>query len=235
MNPNSALIWLPKIGAAGLPTPKTIIVPYDHHACLSIFDGEHSAEFERLSGAVSEAAQEIGWPVFIRTDLGSAKHSGPNAFKVRSSVSTAHVLSRLIEDQEMKFWTERFGPAAILVREFLTLSAPFTAFGGLPIAREFRFFADSERVHCWHPYWPIDSIEGHGPSAGNWRELLAEIHTVPKVPELWLMAVAAARAVGGGSWSVDFCEDVNGKWWLADMAVAADSFHWEACDKARTP
>ena len=44
-NPNSALIWLPPITAAGLPVPKTIVVPYKHYECLSIFDGMPSAEF----------------------------------------------------------------------------------------------------------------------------------------------------------------------------------------------
>jgi hypothetical protein len=42
----------------------------------------------------------------------------------------------------------------------------------------------------------------------------------------------AARACGGGRWSVDFCQDVHGKWWLPDMATAADSFHWPGCEFA---
>jgi len=39
------------------------------------------------------------------------------------------------------------------------------------------------------------------------------------------MALRAVRAVGKGSWSVDFALDANGKWWLIDMALAADSWH----------
>lgn len=230
MNRNSALIWLSAIEAAGLPTPRTIVVPYDHRGCSSIFDGIPSAEFFRLCDAVNDAAIQIGFPVFIRTDLGSAKHSGPSAFCIDQDGVNAPICETL-EDQELKFWMERHGPSAFLVREYLKLKAPFTAFRGLPIAREFRFFADAKQVYCWHPYWPADSIEDHRPSVENWRELLADMHRAPENPDLWRMATTAAAACGGGKWSVDFCEDVDGKWWLVDMATAGDSFHWPDCPR----
>ena len=175
MNPNSALIWLPALERAGLPTPKTIIVPYSHHDCLSIFDGEDSEEFSRLSTAVMKAARQIGFPVFIRTDLSSAKHSGPRAYKIELDGQNQPIAETL-EDNELKFWMERNGPQALLVREFLTLEAPFTAFSGFPVAREFRFFADPERVHCWHPYFPADAIKR--PSRPDWRERLTEIQAL---------------------------------------------------------
>jgi hypothetical protein len=230
VNPNSALIWLPKITDAGLPVPKTIIVPYVHHECLSIFDGQASSEFSRLSDAVMVAAKEIGFPVFIRTDLTSAKHSGPNAYKIDSDGHNGPIAETL-EDTEMKMWLEPRGPEAFLVREFLVLNAPFTAFRDLPIAREFRFFADADGVKCWHPYWPPESIEEHRPSCDDWRSKLDAIQSNPP-SDLFVMAVEAAKACGGRSWSVDFCQDVNGKWWLPDMATAADSFHWEGCPDA---
>lgn len=229
MNRNSALVWLPAIQSVGLPVPKTIIVPYIHHECLSIFDGEPSAEFSRLSDAVMAAAREIGFPVFIRTDLTSAKHSGPRAYKIEEDGQNAPIAETL-EYTEMKTWLERDGAKAFLVREFLTLDAPFTAFGGLPIAREFRFFADGDKVQCWHNYWPAETIEGHRPSREDWRDCLADLHREPaELEELSSMSVKAVKACGGGEWSVDFFRDVDGKWWLSDMATAADSFHWEGC------
>lgn len=228
MNRNSALRWLPAITEAGLPVPKTIIVPYKHHLCMPIFDGEHSDEFDRLSSAVMDAAREIGFPVFIRTDLTSAKHSGPDAYKIEADGQNRPIAETL-EDTEMKTWLEREGAQAFLVREFLNLNAPFTAFHGLPIAREFRFFANENGVKCWHGYWPEYTIDGYQPSCEDWRDKLAEISATPKAPELWYMAVEAAKACGGGDWSVDFCQDVDGKWWCPDMAVAADSYHWPGC------
>lgn len=229
LNRNSALIWLPAIEAAGLPTPKTIIVPYVHHECLSIFDGEPSVEFSRLSDEIMKAAREIGFPVFIRTDLTSAKHSGPDAYKIEVDGQNGPIAETL-EDTELKTWLEREGSKAFLVRQFLQLDASFTAFHGLPVAREFRFFADKDHVICWHPYWPAETIEDHRPSTSDWREKLARHHEAPaELHELSRMAMIAAGACGGGTWSVDFCRDVNGKWWLLDMATAADSYHWKGC------
>jgi|ERR1700722_1381342 len=228
MNRNSALIWLPRIEAAGLPTPKTIIVPYEHHKCVCIFDGIGSPEVSRLTDAIMEAAREIGFPVFIRTDLASAKHSGPDAYRIDEDSHNQPIFETL-EDAELKCFMDS-DPEAFLVRKFLTLDAPFTAFRDLPIAREFRFFANGSCVHCWHPYWPEDSLEEHDPSNPDWRELLAGMQgTPPELGGLAMMAITAARACGGGDWSVDFCRDTDGKWWLLDMATAADSFHWPGC------
>jgi len=194
---------------------------------MPIFDGEHSDEFDRLSAAVMDAAKEIGFPVFIRTDLTSAKHSGPRAYKIEVDGENEPI-ARTLEDTEMKTWLEREGSQAFLVREFLDLKAPFTAFQGLPIAREFRFFADENGVRCHHGYWPPETIEDHRPSCDDWRTKLDLMQERPP-EELWDMAIRAAKACGGGLWSVDFCENVNGKWYLPDMATAADSFHWPGC------
>lgn len=231
MNPNSALLWLPKIEAAGLPTPKTIIVPYSHSDCVSIFDGEGSAEFLRLSHAVDAAANEIGYPVFIRTDLGSAKHAGPRAFRIDEPGENSAIFETL-EDSEMKFWMERDGPQAFLVREWLDLESPFTAFRGLKISREWRYFADGDKVICSHPYWPTEALEDHVDETAwpDWQFDLGLLHSpTGDEPELERMAVEAASACGGDRWSVDFCRDVNGKIWLTDMAVMEDSYHWSGC------
>jgi hypothetical protein len=232
MNKNSALIWLPAIDRAGLPTPKTIVVPYSHHECTPIFDGVASLEFERLINAVREQSERIGLPVFVRTDLGSAKHSGPAAYRLSESGKAAEVLFRLLEDQEMKFWLEPEGPKAVLVREFLSLKSLFTAFCGLPVNREFRFFSDGVKILCWHPYWPPEAIEDHVDDASypDWRFDLQMLHYEPPVDLLGGMAIAAVGEIGHGNWSVDFAQDKNGKWWLIDMATAGDSFHWPGCE-----
>jgi hypothetical protein len=230
MNLNSSLNWLPKIEAAGLPTPRTITIPYSHTAVMPIFDGEESAEMDRLVIAVKEAASAIGLPVFIRTDLGSAKHSGPTAYCIDSLERAAHPICRTIEDNEMKFWLEREGPKAILVRQFLTLEAPFTAFHGLPISREWRLFSDGERIICRHPYWPAEALAEHHGLPVGWRAMLKRLHRLPlEMPEVERLAVLAAKVQDGGSWSVDLAKDTAGKWWLTDMATMADSYHWPGC------
>lgn len=236
MNRNSALIWLPKIEEANLPSPKTLIVNYNHHSILNIFDNLPCKEFDDLIVSVGQKCDEIGYPCFIRTDLSSAKHSGPGAYKINEPKEIGHVLYATIEDNEMKFWLEKEQPMAILVRDWLDLESPFTAFSGHAIAREWRFFADSEKVICFHPYWPEDSLQFYNHSEpDNWKEKLAELHKEPDdLQELKSMAVIGAVFYGCGTASVDFAKDTKGKWWLTDMAVAEDSYHWNTCEKNKT-
>lgn len=233
MNPNSALRWLPPITAAGLPVPRTVVVPYKHHEICPAFDGEDCPALVELAAMVDAAAAEFPGPVFIRTDLGSAKHSGPKAYRVDDE-PCGRVLYRLLEDQEMKFFMDR-PPEAILVREFLTLEAKFEAFRGLPVNREFRFFANSQKVFCAHPYWPAEALEEHVDERlyPEWRQWLAWLHLLSdsETDTLSGMAIAASKACDGGPWSVDFAKDVAGKWHLIDMARAKDSFHWPGCEK----
>jgi len=118
-----------------------------------------------------------------------------------------------------------------MVREFLRLDASFTAFHGLPISREWRFFADGEKVRCFHPYWPVDVIKNNvGHEEWDTAEnVLKDHHTIPDCFEsLAEMAIMAAGCVGG-DWSVDFAMDKSEKWWLIDMALAKDSWHWPGC------
>lgn len=229
MNPNSSLIWLPKIEAAGLPTPKTIVVPYSHEGILPIFDGQPSPEMDRLLEEVRNATALLGGTSFIRTDLASAKHSGIDACRISGIGTASRALFDTIEDNEMKFWLGD-SPRAILVRQFLSLEYKFTAFHGLPIAREWRFFADSARVICFHPYWPEGAFDRQRELPQDWRALLGEFQRETEdFQSVHEMAIKAAAAQDGGEWSVDFCRDVDGKWWLTDMSTAKESWHWEDC------
>lgn len=208
-NPNSALIWLPAITIAGLPVPSTEIVPYNHSKSVACLEGEGidmSATVERIAAA----AERIGYPVFLRTDLGSAKHSGPRAYCAKSAGDLDHCWAMTVEDQEMKHWLS-YPPEAFLVRKFLRLYHRFTAFGGLPIAREFRFFASANEVICWHPYWPPDALLGHVLDP-DWRGKLEDISKLSGCEHSVLseMAIQAARSCDGGEWSVDFAIDDGG-------------------------
>ncbi len=235
MGRNSALIWEPAVKAAGLPSPPTIMVPYDHMEIAGAMeDNQPCPAFPMLCEVVDAAAREIGYPVFIRTDLSSAKHSGSCAWSAGDGRDISCALSRTIEDNEMKFWMSRERPQAIMIRKLLALPASFSAFRGLPISQEWRFFADADEVICAHPYWPEEALERHvDGDVSGWREDLAVAHAEPlEMAELRLMAVRAAVACGGGRWSVDFARDHQGKWWLLDMAVMADSWHWPGCPNA---
>ena len=236
MNPNSALIWLPKIVAAGLPTPRTEIVEYGHHSIASIFDGAKSVVFENLVAGVVGACERIGYPVFVRTDLASAKHSGPGAYRISNETEVASRMYATLEDNEMKFWLEAEGPKAILVREWIAFDSPFSAFADHPINREWRFFADGNHVFCFHPYWPEDAITFYADAMVapiDWRERLRELHKVPDcIDELKELSIRAA-ALYGATASVDIAQDKHGKWWVIDMALAEGSVHWQGCENEK--
>ena len=82
-----------------------------------------------------------------------------------------------------------------------------------------------------------EALEGHVHDVPDWRDLLAESHVLSAedLAALDRMAFRAARACGGGKWSVDFALDRAGKFWLIDMAVAEDSYHWPGCQNGREP
>lgn len=227
---DSALYWFPRIRAAGLPVPKTIFISYDYRAILPIFDGLNSDEYDRIYYMVEEAAKEMGMPCFLRSDVTSAKHQGPKAYKIENIDGLNDQICRTLEETELKTFMHYQKPKALMVREWLNLKHEFTAFHGLAISREWRVFADSFRVICAHPYWPEVAIEGHTKDL-DWKRKLNQSQMISP-PELISMgehAIRAAQAVGGGEWSVDFAQDVNEKWWLTDMALAGSSYHWPGC------
>jgi hypothetical protein len=234
LDPSSALYWLPRITSV-LPewVPRTEIIPYDHIAAVCMLEGQAWAGWPKILASVADAAKSIGYPVFIRSDLASAKHSGPSAYRATDESELSRVLGATVEDNELKFWLEG-GCDAFMVREFLTLEAPFVAFHGLPIAREWRLFANASEIVCAHPYWPADVLKFDGDEPTGWQEQLATTHEQPQEWQLLCdTAMAAARACElDTAWSVDFARDVNGKWWLIDMALMNRSWHWPECPNA---
>jgi len=145
LNPSSALYWLPRLEAlqrreldVGLPLlanlPRTVIVPYSHREAVNALEGEGQGGFP--AAAMQAACRTIGYPVFLRTDLASAKHDGPQAYRADNWEQVADRYWRTVEDNEGKFWLEPAGgPTAFLVREWLDLDGTFHAFGGHLIAR----------------------------------------------------------------------------------------------------
>lgn len=233
MNRNSALIWLPKVEELGIRSPKTRVITYSHHDLVGVLEGEKSSHtIISLLASIGDACLEIGYPCFLRTDLASAKHSGPSSYLITNIQSIQRILYRTVEDSEMKFWLT-FPPEALLVRQFLKLDASFSAFDGLPIAREWRLFSDGEKILCAHPYWPKETIKFKGKPPKYWKKQLADHHVRPsKFNDLKKIAIRIARACEG-RWSIDFAMDIYGIWWLIDMATMEDSWHWPGCKKER--
>ena len=194
----SACFWFPRIRDAGLTVPRTEIVPYDHARSIMTFEGNDNY---CMPIEIKEAAERIGYPVFIRTDQASAKHNGPHAFKAENLERLIRCFWMTVEDSELKLWLSAT-MSAIMVREWLDLDAPFEAFGGLAISREWRFFANEHQVFCHHFYWPAEAIEFYGrKEPDDWRHVLRDMGLICPPSTVAALSVQAADVCGGGDWS----------------------------------
>jgi hypothetical protein len=233
MDRNSMLYWFPPIEAAGLPVPKTEIVRFDNRTLWPALDGAPIPDVPWDD--FRAACERIGLPCFVRSDQSSAKHDGPSAYRIDTLEKLEDVLVQTFEDSVCK----DLEVLAFAFRAWLDLEAPFRAFGlggkGHPIAREWRLFATGNRCLCSHFYWPEGAITGMGPDCEDWRQKLATLGEPlpePELGKLERLAVEAVRALGEQptrAWSVDFAKDIDGRWWLIDMAAAESSWHPEDC------
>lgn len=219
--------WFPKLQAAGLPVPRTTIVEMSDAAfrdVFRVFDGENmTGDSQPFFEALRSAADEIGYPCFLRTGQTSGKHDWERTCFVTEAKAIAQHVVNLIEFSEC---VQLVGlPCNVwAVREFLpTMPLGVCAYyRNMPVCREFRFFVNGGEIECQHPYWPQDSLEQGG--AGDCYEELCKVSDPGPLRKL-------ARAVGlavGGRWSVDILETSRG-WYVTDMAEADRSYHWEGC------
>ncbi len=230
MKTNSALEWLPKVEKAGIKTPETEMIDYIHLDIVDVIEGGEKKPLDDLEACIIEACRDMKYPWFVRTDLSSAKHSGPDCYKVNNKNDLRRVICLTVEDNEMKFWMSPETPESIMIREFIELDYAFIAFYGLPIAREWRYFANKDGIICHHPYWPEEAIQFFGETKGDagWRQKLHKFHENDYYEILAPIAIKAAE-VCGGDVSVDFAMGKDGTWWMIDMAKMESSWHWPGC------
>jgi len=221
--------WFPKLVEAGLPVPKTKILKMPKEASASIwalFDGEEGGDIKPFAKAIADAAEEFGFPFFLRTDHTSGKHGWDRACFVPDEASIPSHVAEIAEYSELAGFPGLPWETWV-VREMLP-TIPFgvcVGYGNMPVCREFRFFVEDERIVCRHPYWPLHALEhGGAPPTLDFDELCR----IPDEAALSALASAAGRAVGG-AWSVDILETRRG-WFITDMAEAHKSYHWEGCE-----
>ena len=232
---NCLSYWFPKIEAASLPVPKTIVVRTDL-PLSSILDGDAVDGWDAFIDELRAAAERIGYPIFLRTGHGSGKHEWRRTCHVPDAEAMPHRVARLVE------WSEMAGVLGLptnvwAVREMLPTMPQFTAFLGMPICREFRLFVRDAEVLCCHPYWTKKSLEeGMRKRPAVWDQGY-ECLCYLQVSDEALMVDLASRAgaaVDRQYWSVDVLETARG-WYVTDMALAENSFHWPGCSERKIP
>lgn len=226
MDKNSLLYWFPKLSNLSILMPKTVIVPIDRKRVQRVFDGEQLPG--KIEHALHAAAKELGYPLFLRTDLCSAKHNWKNSCYVPNQ---SELIRHMISVCEYNECSGLFGMdyTAIILREFMLMESSFTAFNEFPVNKERRYFVLGGEVLCHHPYWPEEAIEGHTKDS-DWKTKLAALNVEDESEVLLLSKYAEMVSIAvEGCWSVDFTKTKNGHWCLIDMALGAASYHWPGC------
>jgi hypothetical protein len=216
--------WWPKVETVDVPKPRTIIIPADSLDILSLVEPEWEGDPRKMLDAVERAAEEIGYPLFLRTDLVSGKHRWKESCYVASRKHLETCLYGVIEANILA----DVNPKAVVVREYIPMKAAFTAFSGeMPVAKERRYFIRDGKVVCHHPYWPEDAIRFMpGKEPEGWREKLAQFNReTPEEIGLLIKYASKLAEVLSGYWSVDFAYGHDGVWYFIDAARGELSWH----------
>lgn len=136
--------WFPLLEAAGIPVPRTRLISTDAEL-VNLLDGLPVPGFEDLIQEVREAADEMGYPCFLRTGHGSGKHQFTDTCFLGSPEDVAPHVVALVD---WSFSVDFFGlpTHTWVVREMLPVQAPLVAFKGMPVAKERRYFIDNGAV-----------------------------------------------------------------------------------------
>ena len=222
---NDLAYWFPILATAGVPVPKTIIVPGSDDLMM-VLDHELPPSWPTFVVALTKAAQQLGYPnqsVFLRTGWLSGKHSWRDTCAVEPGQDILRHVGRLVDESgccgflglPVRSWA---------VREMLPVFPWFTAFAGdMPICTEARvFFADHKFV-AHVRYWPDDaimlpSVEDFAPSLAKMDDEIAD--ALPLLRE----RTERVAALFNGAWSLDWLKASTGEWYAIDMALARCSW-----------
>lgn len=235
MDKTSMCFWWDKVKHLDIPMPKSVIVPFDK-STQKAYDRLDEARLVQ-GGMVERLLKEIDkYPVFIRTDQSSAKHSWVKSCFVESREFLEDNLYRILE---FNLTCDMMGlPAtAFIVREYIPMAEVFKAFSDMPVNPERRYFIDGGKVICHHAYWIEAAIEaGHHKTElpADWKSILSIANREGDY-EITFLTKQANKIAGvmDGFWSVDFCRGADGKWYFIDMAVGEKSWHPEDCKYAK--
>lgn len=211
INHNSMLYWFNRISNLDIPMPHSIFCDLDD------------------SVGIKNAAESMGYPCFLRTDLCSGKHDWKQSCYLADSISIQQHMDKVLE-ANVRWQMLGIEPQAFVIREFLNLDTAFTAFcGDMPVNRERRYFVKDGHVECSHPYWPSSAFNNHPARmahAADWDSQLAILNNRDNTEACLSDYAALVGSELGGYWSIDFARDVHGKWWLLDAALGDNSYHY---------
>ena len=225
------LFWWPLVKDLDIPMPRTYIIG------MSLSSDKPTRAMKYLSEIRHAVKFCGGYPIFMRTDLMSAKFDWSKTCYCAGEQELIANIPRLAEVSETCDMIGR-PVSALIFREYIEMVSGFKAFGGLPISRERRYFVRDGQVICHHAYWPRDAIRFYSPQFKNpeWETRLANLN-VEHDDEIKLLT-KYAEIIGSalpGYWSVDFCnarpQRNKPRWYFIDCALGENSWHPECTEK----
>jgi hypothetical protein len=208
--------------------PKTIIIesPED---LSKILDGQNPLTWDHFIAELKAAGEEVGYPCFLRSGHTSDKHSWEETCHITKPEDFGQHVYNIVE------FSECCGIIGLpynvfSVREWLNGPVIGVAprYCNMPVRREFRIFIRDGMINCGHPYWPTDALLIGGCN----EETMAEVDAMNSLVSgdrapLHALVSKVAR-VFDGYWSVD-CLWTDRGWFVTDMALGKDSWHWPGC------
>ena len=208
---SSLLKWFPVVEKLDVPTPETIIV-----------------KVPTAPKTIKDAAQKIGYPLFMKTDMIAGKHDWGDTCFVEKPEYLDGNIANLVSELEIVDMEAGTPFNALVFRKYIELDSKFRAFLGMPVARERRYFINEGQILCHHPYWIPHSIRfwHNTKEPRNWKHLLKEVNTetVQEISTLSGYAQLVAD-VFQDDWAVDFAQAKTGVWYLIDMQKTGISWH----------
>lgn len=219
--------WYPRI-AGHVPTPETYFVRVsDWMELAKILDNQECWYFNELCVLLGKAVDRVGTPCFLRTGQGSGKHDWKNCCFLESRDDLPQHICKLVE------WSHLVDFIGLrhdvwVVRKMLDVEPLFrcTAYGDMPVVREWRYFVKGGQVLYGIPYWPEGALEQGRPDREDWHTFVPLLHAEP-IEQAAKLAATVSEVVEG-AWSVDMLCCKDGGWYVTDMALAHMSHGWEA-------
>ena len=234
--------WHPYIKDIPISQPRTVIVETPYKKFVKLVDGDSTlSEYKEQFSQIMDLLKPF--PIFLRTDNSSQKHSFKKTCRLPNESSLLGHILELIDSNMASDIIDN----ALVFREWLDLDAGFVAFDGLPINVEARLFINHGMIQCIHPYWTEDAIQSWWihkkiferqfgtklPYTINpsWKSILKYQNKIVQesIPILEKHAKLVIEKIGNDYWSVDFALGRDGKWYLIDMAAGEVSYHYPNC------
>jgi len=255
---NSMLCWWPKVEKVDVPKPKTIVLKIKSEIIGSIFscyfsEGKDREECEKAGNGIQFIASIIdekvktdlnGYPVFMRSDYSSCKHSGWKnpLYRINDLFDFKNkIMPFIAECHDISSKPSIFGPPAphaIAVREWLNIIKWTDVLPSLYGNIEVRVIVSKGKVSNIFPYYHISGLEAHvlkyieNASREKARKDYYNIY-VPMVESAaeilgeYAEKIVKDSGLHADDWSVDFAlVNKNGKkeWYFIDMALEKDSW-----------